>query len=185
MTEERFPLLSLEEMTPRQREMAENILATRGSLRAFEMLLRSPELGDRMQRVGEYIRYKNTIPQVLIEIAILMVAKKLHSRFEWFEHERISKELGLKPEIREAIRRGIRPEGMTEDEAVVYDFSHEVLETQHASDEIYNRVVARYGESGVVDLSATLGYYYALAILLNIGRYQIPANTRSPLDDPQ
>jgi 4-carboxymuconolactone decarboxylase len=183
MTEERFPPLTLEEMDEKQRAMADYILKTRGSLRAFEMLLRSPDLGDRMQRVGEYIRYKNTIPQVLVEIAILLVAKKLHSRFEWYEHDRISAKLGLDRQIVDAIRRGERPV-LTEDEAIVYDFSQEVLETLHASDEVYDRVVKRFGEIGVVDLSSTLGYYFALAILLNIGRYQIPPGTTSPLDDP-
>lgn len=182
MTEERFPPLTLDEMNPRQKEMAEYILKTRGSLRAFEMLLRSPELGDRMQRVGEYIRYKNSIPQVLIEIAILLVAKKLNSKFEWYEHQRISAQLGLDPKIADAICRGERP-ALTDDEAIVYDFSREVLETLHASDEVYNRVVERFGEIGVVDLSGTLGYYYALAILLNIGRYQLPPGVRSPLDN--
>jgi 4-carboxymuconolactone decarboxylase len=181
MTEERFPPLSLDEMNLKQREMADYILKTRGSLRAFEMLLRSPELGDRMQRVGEYIRYKNSIPQVLVEIAILLVAKKLNSRFEWYEHQRISAKLGLDPKITEAICRGERPL-LTDDEAIVYDFSVEVLETLHASDTVYNRVVQRFGEIGLVDLRGTLGYYYALAILLNIGRYQLPAGVSSPLD---
>jgi 4-carboxymuconolactone decarboxylase len=182
MTEERFSPLTLDEMNPGQKVMAEYILKTRGSLRAFEMLLRSPELGNRMQAVGEYIRYKNSISQEIIEIAILLVAKKLNSRFEWYEHQRISAQLGLDPKIVDAICRGDRPI-LTDDEAVVYDFSCEVLETLHASDEVYNRVVRRFGEIGVVDLSCTLGYYYALAILLNIGRYQLPPGVSSPLDN--
>lgn len=180
MNEERFPPLSLDEMTPRQKEMADYILATRGSLRGFEMLLRSPELGDRMQRVGEYIRYKNTVPQVLVEIAILLVAKTLNSKFEWYEHERISAKLGLNRTIVEAIGRGERPP-LTDDEAAVYDFALEVLETRHASDQIYKRVVDRFGEAGVVDLSCTIGYYCAYAFILNIGRYQLPPGVSSPL----
>ncbi len=183
MNAERFPALSLEEMTPRQREMAEYILATRGSLRGFEMLLRSPELGDRMQKVGEYIRYKNTIPQVLVEIAILLVAKKINSEFEWYEHERISAKLGLDPKITEAIGRDQRP-ALTEDEAIVYDFSCELLDTRHASDEVCKRVVDRFGEAALVDLTCTIGYYCAYAFVLNVGRYQLPAGVTSPLTAP-
>lgn len=180
MTEERFPPLTLDEMNPRQREMADYVLATRGSLRGFEMLLRSPELGDRMQRVGEYIRYKNTVPQVLVEIAILLVAKKLNCKFEWYEHERISAKLGLDPKIVQSIGRGERPT-LTEDEAIVYGFAHEALDTLHVSDAAYKRVVDRFGEAGAVDLTCTLGYYCAYAFILNIGRYQLPPGVASPL----
>ena len=177
---ERFPSLKLEDMDSRQREMAGYVLATRGSLRGFEMLLRSPELGDRMQRVGEYIRFKNTVPRILVEIAILLVAKKLKSKFEWYEHERISAEIGLDPKIAQAIGRGERPT-LTEDQAIVYDFANEALETVNISDETYKRVVDRFGEIGLVDLTCTIGYYCAYAFILNIGRYQLPPGVSSPI----
>ena len=41
------------------------------------LLLRSPELMSRMQRVGEYLRYNSSIPQRLNEFAILITARQM------------------------------------------------------------------------------------------------------------
>ena len=56
---ERFPMLTPQSMTPEQARVVESIAGTRGGNGArgpFNMWLRVPDLADRMQKVGAYIR---------------------------------------------------------------------------------------------------------------------------------
>ena len=50
----RFPLLTEATMTPRQREAYQGIVSgpRKGAVGPFNALLRSPEVADRVQRVG-------------------------------------------------------------------------------------------------------------------------------------
>lgn len=114
----RFPPLELDQMNPAQRKIADAILAgPRGSLRGpFNTWLRSPELADRLQKVGEYIRFNSSLPQQLNEFAILIVAREWSASFEWYAHEPMAIKAGLPQSITDQLREGKRPEGMSADE---------------------------------------------------------------------
>ena len=63
----RFPLLTEATMTPRQRESYQKIVSgpRKGASGPFNALLRSPEAADRIQMVGEYVRFQSSIPAAL------------------------------------------------------------------------------------------------------------------------
>ena len=66
--EPRFPEVKREQMTDAQKRVYDEIAGSRGSVRGpFGPLLRSPELADRWQRLGEYVRYKTSLPARLNE----------------------------------------------------------------------------------------------------------------------
>ena len=59
------------------------------------LLLRSPELMSRTQRVGEYLRYNSAIPPRLSELAILVTARQWTAQIEWLAHEPIALKAGI------------------------------------------------------------------------------------------
>jgi 4-carboxymuconolactone decarboxylase len=79
---ERFPPLALEDMTPEQKPVAEAIMSgPRGGLRGpFQTWLRSPVLADRLQKVGEYLRFNSSLDRRLNEFAILITAASSANR---------------------------------------------------------------------------------------------------------
>jgi len=85
---------------------------------------------------------------------------------------------GLDPAIGEDIAHGRRPAKMSEDEAIVYDFSHELHETHGVSDATYKRAVDRFGERGVLDLIAVNGYYGLVSMVLNVDRTPLPEGAK-------
>lgn len=180
---ERLPPLAPERMTPRQREVAEAISGgPRGGLRGpFQAWLRSPEVADRFQRVGEYVRFNSSIPAALNELAILVTAREWTAQFEWYAHNILAMKAGLPPAIAEAIARGERPEGMDADQRAVYAFSTELHRNKAVSDATYADVVERFGERGAVDLIAACGYYVAVAMTLNVSRVPLPDGVAPPL----
>ena len=180
---ERLPPRPPEQMTSRQREVAAAISGgPRGGLRGpFQAWLRSPEVADRFQRVGEYVRFGSSIPPALNELAILVTAREWTAQFEWYAHHALAMKAGLPPAIADAIARGERPEGMDADQRAVYDFSTELHRERSVSDAAYAAVVERFGERGVVDLIAACGYYVAVAMTLNVSRVPLPDGVAPPL----
>jgi 4-carboxymuconolactone decarboxylase len=183
MTTPRFGQLNDGSMTAEQKRVAGAIQSgPRGGLRGpFNALLRSPDLADRVQRVGEYIRFRSSIPARLNELAILIVARKWTAQFEWYAHLQFALKAGLDPAIGTAIAEGRRPEGMRDDEKVVYAFCTELLDTTQVTDATYAAAIGLVGEQGVIDLIGALGYYSMVSMILNTDRYPLPEGVAPPL----
>ncbi len=181
--QDRMPAIPLEKMNDLQKKYAEEIIkGPRGALYGpFIPLIRSPELMDRAQRMGEYLRYKSAIGNKLSELVILFVARHWTQQVEWYIHESIAVKAGIKPEIVQAIAVGCRPSGMSEDEEIVYDFCTELHANKCISDPTYDRALARFGEQGVIDMLGINGYYTFLAMIMNGARTAVPDGKPAPL----
>ena len=179
----RLPKIPPEKMTEAQKQAAAELAeGPRGELRGpFISLLRSPELMRRVQKVGEYLRFQCPLDRRLMEFATIMAARFWTQQYEWNSHYSLALKAGLKPEIADAVAEGRRPAGMAEDEEIVYELVTESLQNQSVSDATYARAVAKFGESGVVDLVAVTGYYLLLAMVLNLARTPLPAGKEPPL----
>lgn len=183
IAQDRMPNVPLEKMNNQQRKYAEEIIkGPRGALYGpFVPLIRSPELMDRAQRMGEYLRYKSAIGNKLSELVILVVARQWTQQVEWYIHEPIAIKVGIKPEVVRAIAEGRRPPGMAEDEEIVYDFCSELHANKSISDAAYDRALARFGEQGVMDMLGINGYYTFLAMIMNGTRTAVPDGKPAPL----
>jgi 4-carboxymuconolactone decarboxylase len=179
----RFPLLTEATMTPRQREAYQGIVSgpRKAAVGPFNALLRSPDVADRVQRVGEYVRFHTTIPAALNEMAILITGRFWSAQFEFWAHRRLARTAGLSDAIIDAIAEGRRPSPMTDDERTVYDFCTELFRDKAVSDPTFKAVVTRFGEQGVIDLIAASGYYSIVSMVLNVDRYPLPAGEAPPL----
>jgi 4-carboxymuconolactone decarboxylase len=179
----RFPLLTEATMTPRQRESYQAIVSgpRKGASGPFNALLRSPEVADRVQKVGEYVRFGSTIPAALNELAILITGRFWGAQFEFWAHRRLARTAGLADAIIDAVAEGRRPSSLSDDERTVYDFCTELFRDKAVSDATFKAVVDRFGDQGVIDLIAASGYYSIVSMVLNVDRYPLPAGERPPL----
>ena len=125
---------------------------------------------------------KSVLGPRLTELAILTAARKWTNNWEWNAHSTAAGSAGLSAGIVTAIADGRRPDGMAEDEAVVYDFSVELQANQSVSDATYARTAARFGEPGVVELASIQGYYAYLAMVMNVARITTQPNAPQQLE---
>src|ERR1700722_6165920 len=174
--QDRMPPIPADKMTEIQKKAAEEVIAgPRGEfVGPFIALLRSPEFMSRLQKVGEYIRYQNSLGHKLTEFTILIISRYWTQEFEWDSHYDLALKAGMEPDVLAAIRDGRRPTGMSADEVVVYDFSSELHQNQSVTDATYARVVKSFGEQGVIDLTGTIGYYTMLGMIMNVARTPLP-----------
>jgi 4-carboxymuconolactone decarboxylase len=194
--EDRFPLLTPEQITPEQTKLVKALLAgprgggdmspeavaamlKRGPFNAW---MRSPALGERLQAVGEHIRYNTSLPLRLNEFAILITARHWTSQYEWYAHYPLAMKAGLDPKIAADLAGNKRPAGMKDDEAAVFDFCSELHRTKLVSQPVYKRAVSLLGEKGVMDLIGVSGYYTLVSMTLNVAEVPVPAGGKNPLD---
>ena len=103
-----------------------------------------------------------------------VTAREWTQDYEWYVHQPIALKAGIKPAIADAIADGRRPEGMSDDEEIVYEFSTELHRTKRVSDHTFARAEKRFGKQGVVDLTGINAYYTWLAMQLNMAQYGLP-----------
>jgi len=175
---DRLPTIAPDQYSPEQKQAAEAFLAARKTpvFGPFEPLMYSPEVMSQARAMGDYLRYKSLIGNTLSELVILITAREWTQDYEWYVHAPIAAKMGIKPETIAAIRDGRRPDGMSEDETIVYDFSVELHRNHRVSDATFARAEKRFGKPGIVDLSGVSAYYTLLAMQLNAVEYAMPAN---------
>jgi len=179
----RFKPLTWDEMTPEQKTMTTNLLSgpRRGLGGPFNVLLRSPEMGDLAQKFGEYSRFRPAVSARVRELAIIVTARHWTSHYEWNAHRNAAAQAGVKEDVIKAIAERKRPTGMQPEEETVYNFATELLETKHVSDATFKAAVDRFGEKGVVDIIGVMGWYQMVSMMLNIDEYPLPNGVQQEL----
>ena len=175
---DRLPPIPPEQLTADQRAAVDELVASPrgGVIGPFVATLRSPELTRRLQRLGEYIRYSAALPGKLRELAILLTAREWKQGFEWDVHAPLAAQAGVSDAVIAAIAQGHAPASMGADELLVYSVSTELHRTRAVGDSTYSAACREFGEQGVVDLIALIGYYTTLAMVMNVA--QTPSETR-------
>ena len=147
----------------------------------FNVMLRSPGIGNIVQALGGEIRFNSTLPPKLNELAIMVTARFWTSQYEWHAHCKLALDAGLDPAKAKDVAENRRPANMDADEAIIYDCSRELHETHGVSDATFKRVVDRFGERGMFDLIAVNGYYSLVSMCLNVDRTPLPEGVPPPL----
>ncbi len=159
----------------------EDLLNSEGGMSGpFNAWLRSPVLGEAVQRVGETVRFESALPPQLRELAILIVAAKWKAQYEWWAHEKIARREDLDERIIGDVKAEIYPDFSNPTEAVVYNFTRQLLDEHRVSTHLYDEAVELLGEVGVVELVILIGYYTLVSMTLNVFEVQIPVGEQMP-----
>jgi 4-carboxymuconolactone decarboxylase len=179
----RIEILEPESMSPAQRCVYDATFAgRRGYVPApANVWLRSPELADRAQKLGEFVRYQTSLPPRLSELAILMTARFWKAHYEWWAHKPHALEAGLSPALIEDIAHRRSPQFENDDERIVYVFVDGLLNHHKVPEDTYNATVGSLGEKAVVELVGILGYYALISMTVNCFEIEIPDGSISEL----
>jgi 4-carboxymuconolactone decarboxylase len=170
--QERYPTLNADQLSPEQKAFVEHVQKPpRNNTTAlqnpiFRAYMRSPELAGKLEAVSDYVRWGTGLAPRLTELAIMITARQWSSQWIWRGHYPAAVRGGLDPSVGADIAAGKRPEKMKEDETILYNYAMEMYRDKSVSDATYAAAVKQFGEKGLIDLVASMGYYDTVAMTL-------------------
>jgi 4-carboxymuconolactone decarboxylase len=165
----RVPYLTEREQVAEDgRESYDSIAESRGGVRGpFAVLLNSPDLAGRIGHLGAYVRYESGLPDAVRELAIITTAREFDCAYEWAAHEPIAREAGVREAAIDAVADREAPDDLTDTEALVVRYGRHLFRDHGVPDPLFEEAKAEFGVEGVVELTATMGYYSMIACVLN------------------
>ena len=181
--EPRFPQLKVEQLNDQQRPFADEILkvSSIGISGPYNMMLRSPVMGERLFAMLDYLRFNTSVPKRLNEFAILIQARLWTSQVEWTAHYPLALKAGLPQAVADDLKVGKRPASMQPDEAAVYDLSMDLATDHVVSDASFKKAREFFSDQQIVDLITVSGVYITLAMLSNTAEDPTPGGKAPPL----
>jgi 4-carboxymuconolactone decarboxylase len=164
----RIPTVTRESLPPDKRSIYDAIGESRGYVSGpFPVLLNSPEVASRIATLGHYIRYQSTLKPMIRELAILTMAREFDCQYAWTSHDFLARQAGVRDEAIAALRDRKAPQGLTEEETDVVRYGQELVRNRRVSEATFQAALKRFGNQGIAELTATMGYYTMLGFALN------------------
>lgn len=157
-----------EGLTPEQLETFDWVVESRGSMiRPYEVLLHAPGMARPAAELGARIRYESSLSDHDRELVILSAAAVHGCGFEWKSHLPLARAAGVREEVVAHLAGEDPPTGdLTGDEEMIVGFVRELCAASTVSEERFAQARDHFGEAGVVELCATVGYYTFLAYVM-------------------
>jgi 4-carboxymuconolactone decarboxylase len=156
------------DLAPENQKVYDAIAQSRGVVGGpWRALLHSPELAHRTMHLGSYVRFESTLDHKVIEFAALVAARELDCKHEWAAHVNHGQKAGISLETIRAVYRKEAVETFSLEDAQIVSFIREMIHTHRVSEPTFQAIYHRFGEKGMVELTATIGYYAMLACTLN------------------
>jgi 4-carboxymuconolactone decarboxylase len=180
----RLPVIDEQDYTDRQREIAARIAGKRGRVRGpFLCWLHSPELCDRVEALGAFVRYDCSLPEKLRELSICITARFFDAQHSWNAHADKAIAAGISREALEALAEHREPVFGQRDEQVFYEFSQQLLSNHFVDKQTYAEAEQIFGRRGLVDLIGCLGNFSMLAFCLNAFEVDLDPTKPPPFPD--
>ena len=157
-----------EDLASEDQKVYDAIAQSRGAVGGpWRALLHSPDLAQRTMHLGSYIRFESSLDRKVIEFAALVSARELDCKHEWAAHVNHAQKAGISMETIRAVYQKKGVETFFVEDAQIVSFVREMIHSHRVSEATFQAIYGRFGEKGMVELSATIGYYAMLACTLN------------------
>lgn len=145
-----------------------------GLIGPFNAFVHAPKIGRRLSSLGAHLRFRTSIERRLSEVAICTVGAHWQSEFEFWAHAPMAIEHGVSEGAIDALREGRTPEFERDDERVVYEVVNQLLTNHRVDEDTYAAGRELLGETGLVELASTVGYYCLISMVLNLFEVAVP-----------
>lgn len=180
----RLPNVTREQLKTEDQKFYDDIAGSRGSIRGpYGVLLHSPDLAARVAATGAYVRFDFDMPNSLKEVVIIAAAREAKSQYEFSAHARLAREAGVSEDTITAIAQGKAPEGLSGDEETLVRYTIELLRDRKISDATFDAVKNKWGDRGVVDVTALIGHYLLVAQILGAFEVELGPGMTAELPD--
>lgn len=167
LSEPRLPPLQESEWTQEQTAMLAPS-AERGQLYNIQRTLaRHPALAKAWRPFGVYILSQSMLPPRHRELVTLRIGWLCYAEYEFGQHTRLGRQVGLSDEEIQRVTRGPDATGWTDFERVLLRAVDELYADSFITDATWASLGAEYDERQLMDLVFTVAEYNMISMALN------------------
>jgi 4-carboxymuconolactone decarboxylase len=154
-------------LSPEDRERAERAKVNGKVINIFRVLMNHPLLAHEWGRFAAYILSdRQTLSPRDREFAILRIGWLNQAPYEFEQHARISKQIGITDDEIDRITKGPKA-GWNEHDAALLQSADDLFENSIVSDATWKTLSSRYSTQQMMDLVFTIGQYNLVSWALN------------------
>jgi 4-carboxymuconolactone decarboxylase len=158
----------MEELTEQQKEIYAAITRSRPRVSGpFGVWLRIPRIAEAANKLVNSIRDTGKIDKREYEFIVMIVAAHWTASYAWAAHEQTAKDVGIAPDVIEAIRTGKKPNFTKPDEAIIYDAVTSLLRNRKLPDDTYQALLKMFGLEKTIEIVSVAGIYSMIATVIN------------------
>jgi 4-carboxymuconolactone decarboxylase len=171
--------------TAEERKEYENIIRARPARPdgmvggPFDPWLLNPELSHRLRGLGGMLWERTSLDRGLVELAISICGRFWEANVEWAAHAPRAVEYGVPQSVIDDVYAGRRPAG-TQEQVLVYDVCMTMQREHRLPLPLYRQAVETFGERGLVELMAVIGYYTLVSMTLNAFEVEVAPGVEPP-----
>lgn len=165
----------VDDPTPEQAELLEPYRTFSGGepFNIFRTLVRHPKLFKRSMVLATGLLMKGALSPRVREIAILRVAWRSGSVYEWGQHVRIGLDSGLTQDEIDSLATEAPAASFDDAERLTVTVADELCQTVDLTDATWDAGIATWGEQDLMELIFLIGNYRMLAGFLNAARVEL------------
>lgn len=163
----RIPPVTKESWTPEQQELLRPFERDGAIYNVYATMANHPALAKDWLVFGAYILRNNTLPPRDREMLILRIGWLCKAEYEWAQHVRIGKGVGLTDEDIEHIMAGPGAKGASDHDRLLLQAADELRKDARISDATWAALSKTYDTKQMMDLVFTVGEYNLVSMALN------------------
>ncbi len=147
----------------------------------FDAWLLNPELSHRLRGLGGMLWERTSLDRGLVELAICVAGRVWEANYEWYAHEPRAVQYGIPQSVMDDVKALKRPSGSPE-QVLVYDVCVSMFQSNRLPKELYKAAVDSFGERGLAEIMAIIGFYTLVSFTLNAFEVQVPEGVQPPFE---
>ena len=167
-----------EDATDEQREILAAVGRGRSPLNVQRTIAQYPELARARQSFTQHVMRDTSLPARERELLILRTGWNCQSEYEFGQHSRFGKSVGLTDEEIRRVTIGSDADGWDDFDATLLRAADELHHDAFISDSTWQALAERYTTRQLMDVVFAVGQYHIVSMALNSFGVQFEPETR-------
>jgi 4-carboxymuconolactone decarboxylase len=167
LSKPRIPPVQKEHWTPDQKAILEPLERQKRLYNVFSTMANHPDLARDWLVFANHVLRKCTLPPRDREILILRIGWLCGAEYEWAQHVRIGKAVGLSDDDLKHIQQGPEAAGASQHDRLLLKAVDELHADSFIGDETWNALARTYDTRQLMDLVFAVGQYNLVSMALN------------------
>ena len=180
----RLPVATRESVPEGQKEVFDEMVHKLGGVPPYgpgSLMIHVPQAHKLATALNDYLRNESSLPKKIQELSMLVTAREMDCQHIWNAHAGSAREAGVPGKLVDDLREKRELTGLAPDEEAVVNLGREFFRTHKVSRGAFQVALEQFGQTGVVELTLTMGNYTLLSFAINTFDTDLPPNRSEPL----